>query len=117
MISHEAIWAIFAALLGAGAACAQDFPNKPIRLIVGFPPGGGADTVARLIVPKLSEHLGQQLVIDNRAGASGNIALEQLAKAPPDGYALMVTTPTVTVNPALMQDLVTIQSMISRRLH
>jgi tripartite-type tricarboxylate transporter receptor subunit TctC len=102
LTSHKAIWGLLVGLtLGAGLVSAQEYPNKPIRIIVGFPPGGGADTVARLIVPKLSEHLGQQLVIDNRSGASGNIALEQLAKALPDGYTLMVTTPTVTVNPAL----------------
>jgi tripartite-type tricarboxylate transporter receptor subunit TctC len=85
----------------AVGATAQDFPNKPIRLLVGFPPGGGADIVARQITPTLSAQLGQQVVIDNRGGAGGNIALELLAKAQPDGYTLMLTTPTVTVNPAL----------------
>ena len=88
-------------LVATAAASAQEYPVKPVRLIIGFPPGGGADNVARLIVPKLSELLGQQAVIDNRPGASGNIALELLAKSPPDGYVLMITTPTVTVNPAL----------------
>jgi tripartite-type tricarboxylate transporter receptor subunit TctC len=83
------------------AAIAQQYPVRPIRLIVGFPPGGGADIVARQLTPKLSEQLGQQVVIDNRAGAAGNLALELLAKAPPDGYSIMLTTPTVTVNPAL----------------
>ena len=77
------------------------YPSKPIRLLVGFPPGGGADIVARQLTPRLGEQLGQQVVIDNRAGASGNIALEMLANALPDGYTLMMTTPTVTVNPAL----------------
>jgi tripartite-type tricarboxylate transporter receptor subunit TctC len=80
---------------------AQSYPFKPIRLLIGFPPGGGADIVARQLTPRLGEQLGQQVVIDNRGGASGNIALEMLAKAPPDGYTLMMTTPTVTVNPAL----------------
>jgi tripartite-type tricarboxylate transporter receptor subunit TctC len=83
------------------AALAQPYPSKPIRMLVGFPPGGGADIVARQLAPKLGEQLGQQVVIDNRGGASGNIALEVLAKAVPDGYTLMMTTPTVTVNPAL----------------
>ena len=80
---------------------AQPYPSKPIRMLIGFPPGGGADIVARQLTPKLGELLGQQVVIDNRAGASGNIALEMLAAALPDGYTIMMTTPTVTVNPAL----------------
>lgn len=83
------------------SAQAQDFPVKPVRIMLGFPPGGGVDIVARQIAPRLSEQLGQQIVIDNRPGASGNIALELLARAPADGYTLMFTTPTVTINPAL----------------
>jgi len=82
-------------------AGAQDYPGKPVRLIIGFPPGGGVDIVARQLAPKLSEQLGQQVVIDNRGGAAGNIALEMLAKLPPDGYSLMFTTPTISINPAL----------------
>jgi len=82
-------------------AGAQDYPAKPVRLLIGFPPGGGADIVARQFTPKLGEQLGQQVVIENRGGAGGNIALEMLAKLPPDGYSLMLTTPTVAVNPAL----------------
>jgi tripartite-type tricarboxylate transporter receptor subunit TctC len=84
---------------------AQDYPAKPVRMVVGFPPGGGADVVARQFTPRLGEQLGQQVVIDYRSGASGNIALELLAKSPPDGYTLMLTTPTVTVNPALYPNL------------
>ncbi len=90
-----------AALVTAPPAFAQPYPSKSIRMLIGFPPGGGADIVARQLTPRLSEQLGQQVVIDNRGGASGNIALEILAKAPADGYTLMMTTPTVTVNPAL----------------
>jgi len=89
----------------APAGNAQDYPAKPVRMVVGFPPGGGADVVARQFTPRLSELLGQQVVIDYRSGASGNIALELLAKSPPDGYTLMLTTPTVTVNPALYPNL------------
>lgn len=89
----------------APVVAAQDYPAKPVRMVVGFPPGGGADVVARQFTPRLSEQLGQQVVIDYRSGASGNIALELLAKAPPDGYTLMLTTPTVTVNPALYPNL------------
>ena len=88
-------------LAGAGLAAAQQYPSKTIRMLIGFPPGGGADIVARQLTPRMSELLGQQVVIDNRGGASGNIALDILAKAPADGYTLMMTTPTVTVNPAL----------------
>lgn len=89
-------------LLAWGAvAAAQPYPSKPIRMLIGFPPGGGADIVARQITPRLGEQLGQQVVIDNRGGASGNIALGMLATAVPDGYSLMLTTPTLTVNPAL----------------
>lgn len=92
---------LLAAAVLAGSALAQDYPSKPVRLLIGFPPGGGVDIVARLLVPKVGEQLGQQVVIDNRPGAAGNLALELLAKAPADGYTLMFTTPTVTVNPAL----------------
>ena len=100
---HRANWlSLFGiALTGWSAVHAQEFPSKPVRLIIGFPPGGGADIVARQLAPRLGELLGQQLVIDNRPGASGNIALELLAKSTPDGHVLMLTTPTLAVNPAL----------------
>ena len=102
-----AIALIAGAFLGLApcSAPAQSYPGKPIRLILGFPPGGGVDIVARQIAPMLSERLGQQVVIDNRAGAAGNIALEMLAKAPPDGYSLMLVTPSIAVNPALYRKL------------
>jgi tripartite-type tricarboxylate transporter receptor subunit TctC len=67
------------------AAMAQQFPSKPIRMVVPFPPGGSVDTVARLIAPKMSETLGQSVVLDNRAGASSNIGMEAVARAAPDG--------------------------------
>lgn len=77
-----------------------DFPKKPVRLIVGFAPGGGADSAARLIAPKLSEKLGQPVVIDNRPGAGGNLASELLIKADPDGYTIMLTTVgSLAINP------------------
>lgn len=84
-----------------GDATGQEYPAKPIHLLLGFPPGGGADIVARQLTPKVGEQLGQQVIVDNRPGAAGNLALELLAKAPADGYSIMLTTPTVTVNPAL----------------
>jgi tripartite-type tricarboxylate transporter receptor subunit TctC len=71
-------------------AVRSDFPNKPIRMVVTFPPGGSADAVVRMIVPRLNEKLGQQVVVDNRPGAGGNIGLTIVAKAPPDGYTLGV---------------------------
>ena len=81
-----------AAVLTTGAAAqpAADFPAKPIRLVVTFPPGGSADAVVRMLVPRLNEKLGQQVVVDNRPGAGGNIGLSIVAKAPADGYTLGV---------------------------
>ena len=90
------------ALLGATpAAHAQKFPDKPIRLIVPFPPGGGNDILARALAPKLGELLGQAVIIDNRAGAGGNIGTEAAAKAPPDGYTIVIASNQVTINPWL----------------
>ena len=75
----------------AGSAVAQsDYPNKPVRIVVTFPPGGSADAVVRMIVPRLNEKLGQQFVVDNRPGAGGNLGLSLVAKAAPDGYTLGV---------------------------
>ena len=85
-----------------GAALSQTpYPSKSIRLLLGFPPSGGVDTLARLLGAELSETLGQPIVIENRTGAGSNIALAALAKAAPDGYTLGLTTPAVTINPAL----------------
>ncbi|MGZ5152383.1 MAG: Bug family tripartite tricarboxylate transporter substrate binding protein, partial [Burkholderiales bacterium] len=95
-------------LLGllAGATAAQDYPNRAIRLIVTFPPGGGADIVARVLAPHLIEQLGQQVVIDNRSGGSGIIGLELAAKAPPDGYTLVVgISGTLAINPSMFPKL------------
>jgi tripartite-type tricarboxylate transporter receptor subunit TctC len=87
--------AVFVAgLLLAGEGWAQtggaDYPNKPIRMVVTFPPGGSSDAVVRLLLPRLTEKLGQQVVVDNRPGAGGNIGLAIVAKAAPDGYTLGV---------------------------
>ena len=80
------------AVLASGPALAQttNFPQQPIRMVVTFPPGGSADAVVRMLVPRLNEKLGQQVVVDNRPGAGGNIGLAIVAKAPPDGYTLGV---------------------------
>jgi tripartite-type tricarboxylate transporter receptor subunit TctC len=84
------------------SALAQPYPNKPVRIIVAFPAGGGTDIVARTISPKLSEALGQQVVIDNRGGASGLVGTELAARAAPDGYTLfMGTLGNLSVNPLL----------------
>ena len=74
----------------SGPAFAQTYPSKPVRMIVPFPPGGAADIIGRVIAQKLSEHLGQQVIVDNRAGASGNIGADAVAKAPGDGYTILM---------------------------
>jgi tripartite-type tricarboxylate transporter receptor subunit TctC len=80
--------AAFAQAPGSAPASASDFPNKPIRMVVTFPPGGSADAVVRLLVPRLNEKLGQPVVVDNRPGAGGNVGLALVAKTPADGYTL-----------------------------
>src|SRR5205085_11605466 len=82
--------ALAAFALALSAFAQSDFPSKPIRMVVAFPPGGSADAVVRMLVPRLNEKLGQQVVVDNRPGAGGNIGLGVVAKAPPDGYTLGV---------------------------
>ena len=95
------------AALGATSAPAQGaYPTKPIRLIVAFPPGGSTDIIARLVAQKLSERLGQQVIIDNRGGAGGTIGTDMAAKSPPDGYTLtMGTTSTHVIAPAAYANL------------
>ena len=89
------------AALFAVAAPAQDFPTKPIRIIVGYTTGGGNDLIARLLAPKLSESLGQPVIIENRPGAQSIIAAELVAKSPPDGYTLLMgPTGPMAMNPA-----------------
>jgi tripartite-type tricarboxylate transporter receptor subunit TctC len=88
------------------AAAAAEYPNRPVRLIVGFAPGGGTDTTARALAGRLSERLGQQVVVDNRPGAAGNIATEITARANPDGYTvLMGTIAALAINPSLYKKL------------
>ena len=89
-----------AAVLPAASrvAWAQAYPSRPVRWIIGFPAGGGADTVARIVGPWLSERLGQQVVVENRPGASSNIAVQAVVNSPPDGYTLLFYGASALVN-------------------
>ena len=88
-------------IAGTGLAAAQDYPARPVRLIIPFPPGGSNDVVGRLIATKLGDRLGKQVVVDNRSGAGGVIGTEVAAKSPPDGYTLLVISIAHAVNPWL----------------
>ncbi|MGA0025006.1 MAG: Bug family tripartite tricarboxylate transporter substrate binding protein [Burkholderiales bacterium] len=103
---------LFAAMLaGCGAlaplsdAVAQSFPARSVRMIVAFPPGGGSDTIARIIAQKFVADLGQRAVVDNRAGASGNIAADIVAKAPADGYTVLFGNSSLAISPAVYSKL------------
>ncbi len=106
-ISRRAILAGAAASLGAplfGTARAQaPYPTRPLRLLVGFAPGGAADTVARLLAAEMSKNLGQQVVIENKTGASGNIATQGVVAAPADGHTLLFAAINLATNPPLMK--------------
>jgi tripartite-type tricarboxylate transporter receptor subunit TctC len=97
--------AIGLALLLAGNAAAQTYPDKPIKVVNGFAPGGGTDLLLRTLLPKLGEILGQQLIIDYRPGAGANLAMDLVAKAAPDGYTLLMGSPGLAINPSLYRDL------------
>jgi tripartite-type tricarboxylate transporter receptor subunit TctC len=107
MMMRFAAAALFAlAGLLAQGATAQPWPTKPIRMIVPFAPGGASDFVARIIAPPMGELLGQQIVIENKAGASGNIGMDAAAKAPPDGYTLYLgNIGTIAINPSVFDNL------------
>src|SRR5207247_3084190 len=96
---------LIAALVASGAAVAQgSYPAKPITTVVGFEPGGGTDTTARIIAPALAELLGQQVVVENRAGAGGTIAVDYVARAAPDGYTLVLANVgALAVNPHILK--------------
>src|SRR6185312_1699835 len=96
-----------AGLFLSSLACAQSgYPSKPIRMIVPFAPGGASDFVARIIAVPMSQLLGQQVVIENKPGASGNIGMDAAAKAAPDGYTLFLgNIGTIAINPSVFKDL------------
>ncbi len=104
MLNISRAGAIALALLSS-AALAQTYPAKPVRVVVSFPPGAGVDIVARTVMPRLADALGQQFIVDNRAGASGNLGAEVAARAPADGYTLLFTPASVASSQALYQKL------------
>ena len=97
--------ALIALVLHAACAAAQGYPARAVRILVGFPPGGGTDINARILAPKLAELLGQQFVVENRPGATTGIASDLVARAAPDGYTLLFTTSALAINMSLYRNL------------
>jgi len=95
---------LVALLLAAPSALAQGYPTKPLRMEVAFPPGGPVDIIARLFGPKIGEALGQPVVVENKVGASGNVATTDVAKSAPDGYTLLAHSSAYAVNPTLFRN-------------
>jgi tripartite-type tricarboxylate transporter receptor subunit TctC len=103
---RRAIAFLLAAFAAASLQAQQSFPSRPVTLTVGFAPGGGTDTAARIVAKKLTENIGQPVVVENRAGAGGNIAAQHIATAPPDGYTIHLTSVgPMSVAPAMVKDL------------
>ncbi len=103
MFKNNYLRSLSAIALFAASACAsaQSYPAKPVRLVIGFAPGGSTDVVARFLARKLTDGMGQSFVVENRAGASSNIAAQAVARAAPDGYTLLYMTSTLAVNVSL----------------
>ena len=111
------VWVFALALIGwHGSAFAQGYPQKPVRVLVGFAPGGNPDVLARMLVVKLGDAFGQQFVVENRTGAGGNLAADAAAKSAPDGYTVLLSDSgssrpaRICTSPCLL-----IRSAISRR--
>ena len=101
----RSILCVLAGFFAASPVCGQGYPAKPIRMIVPFAPGGNTDIIARVFTPKMSENLGQQIVVENRGGAGSVIGTEIVARAAPDGYMLLVVSAAHTINPAMIKKL------------
>src|SRR5467141_4662 len=100
----RSLFALLAVVLSQGVFSQSPFPNRPVSMVVGFEPGGGTDTVARIVAKTMGENLGQQVVVENRAGAGGNIAVDYVSKSAPDGYALVLANVgALTVNPHMIK--------------
>jgi tripartite-type tricarboxylate transporter receptor subunit TctC len=105
-MKFNAVITVAAALFGAAApALAQNYPTKTVRLILPFPPGGPSDILGRALAQKLTEQMGQPVITDNRPGAGGNLGLELTAKAAPDGYTLVLSSPLISISPSLYSKL------------
>src|SRR5882672_2748200 len=100
----RALLAASLALMLSFAALAQDYPSRPIMLVVPYPPGGGNDVIARIVAGKMSAALGREIVVENHGGAGGTIATRQVARAAPDGYTLLVATSSLAINPSIYPD-------------
>jgi tripartite-type tricarboxylate transporter receptor subunit TctC len=105
MTFQRALAALLLAACAAGAP-AEEFPAKPVRIYVGFAPGGGTDIMTRIVAPRMGERLGQPVIVENKPGAGGNLATEAVAKAAPDGYTLLMgTIAALAINPSLFRNL------------
>ncbi|MBL6458108.1 tripartite tricarboxylate transporter substrate binding protein [Belnapia sp. T6] len=105
MIARRHLLALGAAGLAAPALAQGGFPDRPVRLVVAFPPGGPTDVVARILAERMGRDLGQTIVVENRGGANGNIAAEAVAKAEPDGYTVLYNTSSIVISRALYKRL------------
>ena len=97
--------AVAGVLSAAVPVHAQTYPNKPVRLILPFPPGGGTDILGRILAQKLGESLGQQVIAENRPGAGGNVGAEYTVRQPADGYTIVLCSPSISISPSLYKKL------------